>query len=104
MILDYANLPRQLETFIDRSGEFRTREWADANITAQRSSARLNEIFKSFSAEKGRPWTVDLAPMCWRYVPSYLRPEDGARLQPAIDALARDYGVKLKTFEYRRTA
>jgi glycosyltransferase involved in cell wall biosynthesis len=104
MILDYATLPRQLETFIERSGDYRPREWADANITAQRSSARLNDIFKRFSEEKGRPWTVDIAPMCWRYVPSYLRPEDGARLQPAVDAIARDFGVKLKTFEYRRTA
>ena len=54
--------------------------------------------------DSGRPWTVDLAPMCWRYVPRYLRPEDAARMQPAIEAMARHHGVRLKTFVYRPAA
>ena len=49
----------------------------------------------------GRPWTDDLAPMCWRYVPTYLRPEDAARLQPAVTDLESRYGVRLKPFKYR---
>lgn len=103
VLLHNRDLPRQLESVLERSVNFRARAWADENITAHRSSARLNQIFKEHAARTGRPWTQDLAPMCWRYVPSYLRPEDSARLKPAVDELATRYGVRLKTFTYRPT-
>ena len=102
-LLDYRDLPQQLEGLLERSGNFRARAWADANITAHRSSDRLNQIFKDHAAKTGRPWTQDLAPMCWRYVPTYLKPEDRARLRPAVDDLAQRHGVKLKEFIYRPT-
>jgi hypothetical protein len=102
-LLDYRELPQQLDALLERSGDFRAREWADANISAHKSSVRLNQIFKDHAARTGRPWTQDLAPMCWRYVPTYLRPEDRERLRPAIDDLAQRLGVKLKEFIYRPT-
>ncbi len=102
-LLDYRDVPQQLEALLERSGSFRARAWAIANISASKSSARLNQIFKDHAAETGRPWTQDLAPMCWRYVPRYLRPEDGARLRPAIDDLERRHRVKLKEFAYLPT-
>lgn len=102
-LLDYRNLPQQLEELLERSGDFRAREWADANISASTSSVRLNQILKDHAAKTGKPWTQDLAPMCWRYVPTYLRPEDRARLRPAVDHLAQQRGLKLKEFIYRRT-
>lgn len=102
-LLDYRDLPKQLESFLERSGTFRARPWADANITAHRSSARMNQIFKDHAAATGKPWTRDLAPMAWRYVPTYLVAEDRARLQPAIDELTAKHGVRLKTFTYRPT-
>lgn len=102
-LLDYRDLPRKLESFLERSGTFGARAWADANITAHRSSARMNQFFKDHAATTGRPWTQDLAPMAWRYVPTYLVAEDRERLQPAVDELAAKHGVRLKTFTYRRT-
>lgn len=102
-LLDYRDLPQQLEQLLDRSGGFRAREWADANIAAEKSSAKLNQFFKDHAARTGRPWTQDLAPMCWRYVPTYLRSEDRTRLRPAVDDLAQRHGVKLKEFIYRQT-
>lgn len=103
LLLDYRDLPKQLEAFLERSGTFGARVWADANITAHRSSVRLNQIFKDHATATGRPWTRDLAPMCWRYVPTYLAADDRRRLQPAIDELATKHGVRLKTFTYRPT-
>ena len=102
-LLDYRDFPQQLEELLERSGSFHAREWADANISAHKSSAKLNQIFKDHAAQTGKPWTQDLAPMCWRYVPTYLRDEDRARLRPAIDDLAQRLGVKLKEFIYRPT-
>lgn len=102
VLLDYRGLARQLEGLLERSGSFRAREWADANISAQKSSARLNQIIRDHAAQTGRPWTQDLAPMCWRYMPTYLRPEDRARLCPAVDDLAQRLGVSLKEFISRR--
>ena len=102
-LLEYRDLPQQLEELLERSGNFHAREWADANISAHKSSAKLNQIFKDHAAQTGKPWTRDLAPMCWRYVPTYLRDEDRARLHPAIDDLAQRHGLKLKEFTYRPT-
>ena len=101
MLLDYRGLPRQLEELLERSGTFRAREWADANISAHQSSSRLNQIIRDHAARTGRPWTQDLAPLCWHYMPTYLRPEDRARLRPAVDDLAQRLGVKLKEFIYK---
>lgn len=101
VLLDYRNLPRQLLEFRDRSGTYRAREWADANISAWTSSARLNTEMRDYARETRRPWTRDLAPMCWRYVPSYLDAADAERLQPAVDELAQRYNVRLKKFVYR---
>ncbi len=103
VLLDYRDLPQQLEELLERSGSFRAREWAAANISAHKSSVRLNQIFKDHAARAGKPWTQDLAPMCWRYVPTYLRAEDRARLRPAVDDLALRHGVTLKEFIYRPT-
>jgi glycosyltransferase involved in cell wall biosynthesis len=104
MLLAYGDLSRQLGAFLERSGEFRSREWAEANITAHRSAGRLNQILKEHAAATGRPWTQDLAPMCWRYVPRYLHTEDESRLRPAVDDMAERLGVRLKAFTYRPTA
>lgn len=101
VLLDYADLTQQLESLHERSASFAPRQWALANITAQRSSARLNQILKDRALATKRPWTEDIAPMHWRYVPSYLNPGDRARLQPAVEELATRYGVRLKVFEYR---
>lgn len=102
-LLDYKDLPQQLESLLERSAGFRAREWAEANISAHKSSERLNRLFKDHASRTGLPWTQDLAPMCWRYVPTYLREEDRARLRPAVDELAQRHGVKLKEFIYRPT-
>jgi glycosyltransferase involved in cell wall biosynthesis len=101
VLLGYRRLAHQLLDFRDRSGTFRAREWADANISAWKSSERLNAEMRDYARERNRPWTQDLAPMCWRYVPSYLNAADVERLQPAVDELAQRYNVRLKKFIYR---
>jgi hypothetical protein len=104
VLLERERLGRSLERFLDESERYRPREWALANIACTRTTARLNAVLRNHALSTGRPWTEDIAPLCWRYVPRYLRPSDQARLQPAIDELQRKHGVVLEEFPGERAA
>lgn len=101
VLLDERHVARDLSAFLERSAEFRPREWALANISCHQSSRRLNEFLRDYSRRANRPWTKDITPMCWRYVPSYMDSATEIAMQPAVERLQRDHGVKLKKFEYR---
>jgi glycosyltransferase involved in cell wall biosynthesis len=101
VLFEYRGLARQLSAFLERSATFSARSWAMANISAQQTSDRLNRILKEHALATGRPWTRDIAPMCWRYVPTYLHSGDAARLQPAVNELQTRHGVRLKVFTYQ---
>ena len=91
-------------TMIERSGEYRPREWALANISAPRTSARLNEILKTHALRTGRPWTTDIVPLCRRYVPRYLDEADRRRLQAGVKRLRLKHGIVLDEFVSEREA
>jgi hypothetical protein len=61
-------------------------------------------MLKWWSLNSGRPWTSDIAPMCWRYVPSYVDLSDKLRLAPAVEHLANQYGLMLHEFPGERAA
>jgi len=100
-LFERAGLARSLEAFLERSDGYRPREWAMDNISCHRSSARLNAMLREHSISAGRPWTRDIAPLCWRYVPTYVNAEDEARLAPAVAKLRERHGVIFKKFVYR---
>jgi hypothetical protein len=104
ILVEERGMAAALSAFLERSAEYRPREWALANITCHHTSARLNAQLRDHYVSTGKPWTVDITPMCWRYVPAYVRSEDEPAMQPAIDRLRRDHGVVLKPFEYKRPA
>jgi len=91
-------LASSLTEMIEQSATFSPRAWAQAHISAQATSAKLNNILQEYSRQAGRPWTRDIAPMCWRYVPRYLDPADEIRLRPGIERLRRKHGVELTEF------
>ena len=97
-------LARQLQEFLEQSARYTARQWATDNISCKRTSARLNEMLKWWSLNSGRPWTTDIAPMCWRYVPSYVDLSDKLRLAPAVEHLANQYGLTLQEFPGERAA
>ena len=101
VLVDEHHVARDLSAFLERSGEFRPREWALANISCHQSSTRLNEFLRDYSLRANKPWTKDITPMCWRYVPSYMDAQTEVAMQPAVERLQRDHGVILKKFEYR---
>lgn len=97
-ILRRRDLARGLSEMVEQSSTFAARSWANANITARASSSKLNRILREHSARAGRPWTRDIAPLCWRYVPRYLNPEDELRLRPGVERLRQQHGVTLEEF------
>jgi hypothetical protein len=91
-------LARTLQKFIEESSRYTPRAWAVANIPCTRTSQRLNAILRARSLATGRPWTEDIAPMCWRYVPAYVNAADEARLLPAVEELKQKYGLTIDKF------
>jgi glycosyltransferase involved in cell wall biosynthesis len=104
VLLRRRGLAHQLQTFLEESDRYTPREWAVQNISCLKTSDRLNETLKSWALQTGRPWTVDIAPLCWRYVPSYVHSADKVRLAPAVADLETNYGVILEEFPGERAA
>ena len=103
ILLRQTGLARQLDQFLEASGSYRPREWALDHITCRHASTTLNGILRDYSKRAGYQWTRDIAPLCWRYVPSYLDSADGVALAPEVARLRSQYGVDLKQFSYQAT-
>jgi glycosyltransferase involved in cell wall biosynthesis len=99
-----SGLAKQLQRFLEESERYTPREWAIQNISCFITSQRLNDLLRAQALRTGRPWTTDIAPMCWRYVPAYVRPEDKLRLAPAVEELVQKHGVILEEFPGERVA
>jgi glycosyltransferase involved in cell wall biosynthesis len=97
-------MAQQLQQFLEESERYKPREWAIENISCFKTSERLNNVLRAWSLKTGRPWTTDIAPLSWRYVPAYARPEDKLRLASAVEELARKHGVILEEFPGERAA
>lgn len=92
------DLRRTLMEMIEHSTDYSPRAWAMAHITAQQSSAKLDVILRDYCLAAGHPWTQDIAPLCWRYVPRYLDESDVARLRPGVERLRERHGIELEEF------
>lgn len=97
-IVSRRKLAYRLTEMIEQSATFSPRAWAQEHVSAQATSAKLNTLLQQYSVQAGRPWTRDIAPMCWRYVPRYLNPADEIRLRPGVEQLRRQHGIILKEF------
>lgn len=97
----FRSMTRQLESLLERGSEMAPREWALQHISCHRSNARLNDVLRTEAQRAGRPWTSDLAGLCWRYAPDYVDPKDWMRLEQARRQLQKTYGIELARFVYR---
>jgi glycosyltransferase involved in cell wall biosynthesis len=93
-----ATLPKILDDLVTLPGLCTPRPWALDNISARITSRKLNNILKQYSERSGRPWTRDIAPLCWRYVPRYLDAIDKMRLRPGLERLRQQHGIVLEEF------
>lgn len=97
-----ATLPKILSDFIEIPGLCTPRPWALDNISARITSRKLNNILRQYCQRKGQPWTRDIAPLCWRYVPRYLDAIDNMRLRPGLERLRQQHGIVLEEFVSER--
>jgi len=99
VLLRAGTMHTQLNETLDRSASFSPRAWALANIASTRTTEKLNGILCDYSRERGLPWTRDIAPMCWRPDPVYMRVTDKEQLQAAYAALQERHGVVIAGHE-----
>ncbi|MDN5865161.1 MAG: glycosyltransferase [Gammaproteobacteria bacterium] len=99
-----GELHRVLSEMLEDPSKYNPRAWACENISARQSSQRLNAILRDHSLKAGKPWTQDIAALCWRYVPRYLDNEDAARLRPGIERMRERHGIELEEFVSERVA
>lgn len=97
-ILNRADLASGIMEMLGSLDTYSAREWAMEHITAAMTSAKQNTFLKNYSLSVGLPWTRDMAPMCWRYVPRHLCDADRVRLRPALEKLRERHGVELQEF------
>ena len=102
VILKRRGLARSLMEFLDRSSTFRAREWALDHITCHHSTRKLNQQLSRHAAKSGTPWTRDIVPMCWRYVPACIYPEDEGRTRAGAERLWREYGIPVPRPAYQK--
>ena len=89
-------LHRDLEGLIDESASFAPRGWAMEHVTCFHSTTKLNRILRAYSAERGMPWTTDIAPMCWRPDPIYIDPASERAMAGAYRSLVERHGVRFR--------
>lgn len=95
---DRGTLAHNISGMLEKYDSYAPRRWASDHISAHTSSARLNAILRDAAHNSGRPWTQDVAPLCWRYVPRYLHERDALRLQSGITQLQYENGISLENF------
>ncbi|MEY4642379.1 MAG: hypothetical protein RLZZ227_2373 [Pseudomonadota bacterium] len=103
-LVSRRNMARTLTELIDNPRACMPRAWAVEHISARLTSKKLNTILREHALRSGQPWTRDIAPLCWRYVPRYLDDIDRLRLRPAVERLRAQHGVVLEEFISEKAA
>jgi glycosyltransferase involved in cell wall biosynthesis len=103
-LVNRRNFARTLEELIANPRACMPRAWATEHISARLTSKKLNTILREHALRTGQPWTRDIAPLCWRYVPRYLDEIDRLRLRPAVERLRAQHGIVLEEFVSEKVA
>jgi glycosyltransferase involved in cell wall biosynthesis len=96
MLVKRAGLGRQLSRLLETRDRYSPRAWAMDHVTYLHSSRRLNDVLRDLAMRKQRPWTTDIARVCWRPYPQYAEATDAARFAGAMQSLSERYGVVLE--------
>ncbi len=63
-LIKEKDLKSELLYFREHWNEFNPRPWAEANITPEITTAKLNELLKRLAYQRGEEWTQDLVAKC----------------------------------------
>ena len=102
VILRRRGLARSLMHFLDGSHTFHARKWALDHVSCHQSTRKLNELLRRHANKTGAPWTRDIVPLCWRYVPACTYQKDEMRTRAAAERVAREHGILIPRSIYRK--
>jgi glycosyltransferase involved in cell wall biosynthesis len=84
-------LAREIAAALERSSRQQPRAFAERRLSHIESGRKLNELLRAHETAAGRPWTQDLAPICWRPYPKIVGKPDEERLAPCYAELHRRF-------------
>jgi glycosyltransferase involved in cell wall biosynthesis len=85
------NLKSELLYFRNHWTDFNPRAWAEANITPEITTAKLNQLLKRLAYQRGEEWTQDLVAKCNCPKLAYYPDESVGRGLPSIGDILRQY-------------
>jgi len=86
-----SNAAQRISEVLSNGAERTPREWSSQNISCSQTSAKLNQRLKRDSLDEGRPWTQDIATLCYRPYPVFVSDADRVRLKPDFAELSRKW-------------
>jgi|GEM_PF-1359374 len=86
-ILSRVPKAREIAHALSHAAERQPRAFAESRLSYLTSTRSLNDRLRAHEAAADRPWTQDLAPLCWRPHPKIAHDEDRQRLAPDFAAL-----------------
>lgn len=92
-LLRSHHLAADIRELVESFETFTPRDWAQANIHYERSTAVLNAALRQVERDLGRPWTRDILPMVWRPYPQLADPNH--ELEQATEAFRKKYGIAI---------
>jgi len=84
-----------LMQMIEKSDLFSPRAWALDRITCHHSSAKLNSLLRDYCLSVGQPWTSDIKPIRWKYVPEFLSETDELATRSGVEEIRQLFGIVL---------
>ena len=101
-LISEKDLVPQLLYFREHWSDFDPRPWAEANISPEVTTAKLNELLKKLALERGEEWTVDLAAKCNSPNLAYYPDESAGEGFPSMEDIIVRYarGRKVRDASY----
>jgi hypothetical protein len=99
VLMRRGQIHKSLGALLEHPDGLTPRRWATENISCFKSSAVLNALLRDYCLAAGQPWTRDIVPLQWRYVPAYLSPADEQAMQAGVARLQADHGIELVRFK-----
>ena len=91
ILLEPGRAHEQLMEALRTGEKYRSRAWAEANISCYQTNAKLSAMLEEDAREAGQPWTIPTIVPCWRPYPRICHAADAPLIQAACAELHQNY-------------
>ena len=92
-LISEKDLKSELLYFREHWTDFNPRAWAEANITPEITTAKLNELLKRLAYQRGEEWTQDIVAKCNAPDFEYYPHEDVGQGMPTYAEILEQYSL-----------